>query len=199
MMSGRTRRTIVDHLEETLGRIVSGWTSDADGRTLPVQVALFPSGPVEGTRALATLGLSKHKLMMGKTGRTVRQELVMAFRDEDGPRNLPAVMQQLAMSALDDHRAYLRGDVIGPRGPIFSGSIYEALYVTVPVYFPDTFHQFEPEADDPIVLAWVVPITHGEAHLIQRRGWSFFEDQLEAQDPDLLAAERAGVDVPFRD
>jgi hypothetical protein len=192
-------RTIIDHLEQTLGRIIEGWASDADGRKLPIQIALFPRGPAEGTRALATIGLSKHKLLMGDTGRTVRQELVIAFREEDGPRNLPGVMQQVAMAALDQGRAYLRGDVIGPRGPLFAGSSYEALYVAIPVYFPDSFHQFQPEAGDAIVLAWLVPITHGEAHLVQRRGWSFFEDQLEAQDPDLLAADRTGVDVPFRD
>jgi len=191
-------RTIVDHLEEVLGLIVGGWGSDPDGRKLPLQIAQFANGPVAGTGALATIGLSNHALAMGD-GRSVRQELVMVFRNEDGPRNLPAVMQHVAMSALDQHRAYLRGDIIGPRGPLFSGSRYEALYVAIPVYFPDSFRLFRPDTGDPIVMAWLVPITHGEAHLIQRRGWSFFEDQLEAQDPDLLASDRAGVDVPFRD
>jgi hypothetical protein len=190
-------RTIIDHLEDALGPIVGGWSLDADGSKLPVQIALFTHGPIPGTCALATIGLSNHALSLGD--KTVRQELVMLFREQDGPRNLPAVMQELAMSAFRAHRGYLRGEVIGPRGPLFENSRYEALYVAIPVYFADSFHVFEPKDGAPIVLAWLVPITHGEAHLIQRRGWSFFEDQLEAQDPDLLATDRSGVDAALRD
>jgi hypothetical protein len=192
-------RTIIEHLEDVLGPIAAGWSSDADGRKLPVQIALFTRGPIAGTHALATIGLSNHTLSLGDHGKTVRQELVMLFREQDGPRNLPGVMLQVAMSAFEAHRGYLRGEVIGPRGALFANSSYEALYVAIPVYFPYSFHIFQPEAGAPVVFAWLVPITHGEAHFVQRRGWKLFEEQLEAHDPDLVAADRPGIDAAFSD
>ena len=189
-------RTIVDHFEDELGPIAHGYSAQDNSG---VQIIQFERGPMPGTRVLATLGLSHHTLALGSRGKTVRQELVMVFRENDARRRLPAVMHDVATSAIARHRGYSRGEVIGPRGPLPELPCYEALYVAPPVYFPDSFHVFESDGERPIVIAWLVPITHGEAHLVQRRGWQFFEDQLEAQDPDLLASDRAGVDVPFRE
>jgi hypothetical protein len=183
--------SFIDHLEAVLGPIAGGVKP---GDAAPsVQIVFFERGPIEGARALATLGLSHHTLALGTAGRTVRQELVMLYREQDGPRTLPGVLHQVAMGALEQHRGFLRGEVIGPRGPLVEGATCEALYVAAPVYFPDELHVFQPEVGDPIVVAWLVPITCSEAHFITHHGWEAFEDRLEARDPDLLALDRPGI------
>jgi hypothetical protein len=184
---------LVHHLEAHLGQISCGWSLDAEGRKLPFQVVLFEKGPIPGTRTLSTLGLSDARLRIGASGKRIRQEFVMLIRERFGCRNLPGILQQLALEALEQDRGYVRGDVIGPRGQLVEGSAHEALYVAVPVYFPDDFHVFRPPAGEPIVFAWLVPITAEEARFIRDRGWAEFEDELEKQDPDLLDFGRASV------
>jgi hypothetical protein len=148
---------LVHHLETHLGKISAGWSRDAEGLKRPVQVVLFERGPIPGTRTLATLGLSDVPLRIGDSGKRVRQVLVMLVREEFGYRNLPGVLHQVASEALAKDRGYLRGEVVSPRGPLVEGSAHEALYVAVPVYFPDEFHVFQPAAGEPIVFAWLVP------------------------------------------
>jgi Suppressor of fused protein (SUFU) len=60
----------------------------------------------------------------------------------------------------------------------------EALYVTLPVYFPNEFFTSEEESHT-VVIAWLVPISASEAHYIVHHGWADFEDRLAEQDPDL--------------
>lgn len=76
---------------------------------------------------------------------------------------------------------------------MFENSILEALYVSIPVYFPNSFHVYEPDDDIPIVQAWLIPITANEANFIKKNGWSKFEDILEKVDPDLIDFERSSV------
>lgn len=175
--------SLFDHLERALGTIQGGH-AEGPGE---LQVVWFSS-------AVATLGLSRHRLAVGD-GCTFRQELVMLFREGEIPPNAAPVVFDLAMEAITHDRAFLRGEVIGPRGVLFDGSRYEALYVAAPVYLPDEFHVYDPTGRDPTVITWLVPITRGEAHLVERRGWRFFESVLVEQDPDLCAPDREGVDL----
>lgn len=184
---------LIGHLETYLGKIVGGWSVDGDGKRLPFQVALFERGPVPGTRVLATLGTSNTLLKLGEKGRRVRQELVMMFREALGHRNLPGILQEVGLEALRTGRAYAAGEVIGPRGELLSGFHAEALYVAVPVYFPDEFHVFRPRTGEPIVFGWLVPITAKEASFVRNHGWAAFEKELERQDPDLLDFGRASI------
>ncbi|CAM4210760.1 hypothetical protein PAEN110709_01745 [Paenibacillus endophyticus] len=86
--------------------------------------------------------------------------------------------------------AYLRGDIIGPFGTLFEGTELVALYVTTPVYFPDSFHTYDTTNDISIVQAWLVPITLNEASYVKENGWEAFEDKLEELDPDLKNYKR---------
>ena len=54
----------------------------------------------------------------------------------------------------------------------------------MPAYFPDDFATFE-GGHDPIVIAWLVPISRAEASFVAQRGWGAFEDVLVEQNPDL--------------
>lgn len=117
----------------------------------------------------------------------------MTMNAEWNPKNLPAVLHQIATEAYAKDEAYLRGQCIGPRGRLIEGTAMEALYVSIPIYFPDEFHVYTPPMGEPIVLAWLVPITSAEAHYVNERTCEAFEDLLEDIKPDLRDLGRASV------
>lgn len=173
------------HMESFVGEIEAGWSRTPDGREAPFQVVRFASTTLDGT-AFATLGLSRIPLKDPQRDRSYKLELVMlAPKDlQDGP--VPALLQQIGLECVESGRALLRGDVIGPRGPLFRRSSLEALYATLPVFLPDEFAQFGGTA-----IVWLVPILPSEASYIRTHGWPSFEDILLARNPDLLDFERA--------
>ena len=184
--------SLIKHCEDCLGPIVSGWSKDATGAPLPFQVALFERSPLPGVRVLSTLGLSNVPLRVGQGTRRLRQELVAMFRDPDGPRNLPGLLQQLGTEALRKDAAYALGDVVGPRGELRLGANVSALYTALPVYLPDSF-QVCRSTPDPVVFAWMVPITDAEAVFATTRGRDAFEAALESAAPDLLDVSRKSI------
>lgn len=177
--------SLVDHLESHLGRIEVGWSESDEGEPLPFQVVRFSGGPVEGCRVFSTLGLSRYPLLSRVSHKMIRHELVLLARRGFGDKNLPGLLQQLGLECLKDNTAYLRGDVIGPRGVLFDGSTLQALYVAMPAYFPDSFASFQPAEGEAVVMVWLVPISAGEALFVRERGWQSFEDALLRYDPDL--------------
>lgn len=182
---------LIKHCEDHLGPIVSGWSTDAAGKPQPFQVAMFERSPLDGVRVLCTLGLSNAHLRVGSGPKRLRQELVAMFRDAEGPRNLPGILLQLGTEALARDTAYSLGDVIGPRGELRAGATVSAFYTALPVYLPDSFHVCrDPE---PIVFAWLVPITDSEAQFARTRGRDAFEAVLESVDPDLLDTARRAI------
>lgn len=181
---------LVDHYEQYLGPIVSGWSVDADGTKLPFQVVQFKKTPIEGACVLASLGLSNTPLQIKGSENWLRQELIMMFRESEGPRNLPGILQQVGLEALAKGRAYQLGDVLGPRGELRAGSKLQALYVALPVYLPDEFQVCRPTGAEPIVIAWLVPISATEAEFVRAYGASRFEDEMVNRNPDVLDFER---------
>jgi hypothetical protein len=171
---------VIEHLECHCGPIVEGWTSDADGNDAPFQIVKMRGGPIDGSIAFSTLGLSNIPLRSPapKSSKLIRHELVMLARHEV-PANLPAVLQQVAAEAIGNGLAYLRGDVLGPRGLLFHGTTLEALYVSMPVYFGDAFASVRTEKLGEVIFAWLIPITRSEANYVVSNGWDRFEEKLE--------------------
>jgi hypothetical protein len=133
------------------------------------------------------LGLSNTSLPPpGKFGQLIRHELLLLARESFGRQNIPALVQQVAQEAIDRNRAYLAGDVIGPRGVLFENTALEALYVTNPVCLPKAFSSCTLSTGDVAVIAWSVPITRSESDFIRNFGWGKFQDALVATDPDFL-------------
>ena len=156
-----------------------------------VQVAVVEDQPVGGAQAYVTLGLSNH-VFGSASQREFRMELLgasarrfEAFRPE---RHLLTIAHDL----LDAHRAVLRGEVIGPRGPIVPGSVLEAYYCALPVYFRDGLATFRGTVPGTVIV-WLVPISHAEAHFVWEHGWQRFEEMLDARDPDLLDLGRSSL------
>jgi len=81
---------------------------------------------------------------------------------------------------IDRDFAVLRGDCIGPRGPLRPGSRFEALYCTSPIFLDEADHSMVDEAGRDVALVWVLPVTSEEAGLRRDAGWEVLEDRLEA-------------------
>jgi hypothetical protein len=61
-----------------------------------------------------------------------------------------------------------------------------------PRYLPKSFAVCHTESV-PVVLTWLVPITTGEAEVIQKSGWGTLEQAFAAQNPDLADPSRTEV------
>ena len=184
--------SLPQHLEQYLGKIDVGW-STPDQAIDAIQIVRF-AGAVANGLPFSTLGLSRYELRSRVSAKVIRQELLMIVPStlRDGP--IPDLLQGVARETRDSERALLRGDVIGPRGRLFKNYEMEALYVSEPVYLPDSFGEFsESGRAEAIVIAWLVPITHNEAHFVLANGWRAFESMLTELDPDLVDLSRASI------
>jgi hypothetical protein len=169
------------HYERELGIIDRGW-SDKD-QSHGVQVVSFRNQPEKGVTTFATLGLSRH-LLNQPSGRNIRQELLISAKEKHDEATLAKLLLALAERILADHKAVLRGDVTEPDLRGTDDWSTAAIYVTNPSAFEALFkNQAGPDAS--IVFAYLVPVTNNETSLIEKRGWRWFESQLEAQHPDI--------------
>lgn len=185
-------KNLIEHLESHLGQIDMGW-KDSDGTVWPFQVLRFLDGPITNTVTYSTLGLSDTPLPSPISAQQVRHELVFMARPEFCDRSVPAILHQVGTEAISMSRAYLRGDVIGPRGTLISGTGMEALYVSLPAYLPVSFATYRSPDGVSSIFAWLVPITSQEAEFAKTKGWEAFEDRLANVDPDLLDLRRKSI------
>jgi len=184
---------LIEHYEKDLGTIQHGWSQDASGIEMPFQVVECYGGVIKEIASFATLGLSKCELSSPNSTKIIRHELLLAAPLSFGTKNIPGVLQQVGNDAISRQCAYLRGDVIGPRGQLFEGTNFEAFYVAIPVYFPDSLKFVRGEEGYDIVIAWLVPITRPEAIFIRKQGWEEFEELLEQKDPNLFDFKRTSI------
>ena len=180
-MATRSTTTLPEHYERHFGRIARGWSDDK--RTHGIQVACFEAQPEPGVRTFATLGLSSSKVALSEKTRT-RQELLLSANDNFAVDAVAALVLSLAEHVLERGQAFLRGEVVGPGAPVIAGSTLTAIYVANPSPFDKSLTQFASDSP-PTVFAYLIPITNTEAELVRTCGWSWFEDQLERQDPDI--------------
>lgn len=183
----------IKFLENYFGEIEYGWNVDYEGNVLPFQIVKYKKGPFTGTTTYSTLGLSKQNLFSPISNKKIRQELIFVSYSNFGDKNIPGILQQVGLQAINNKVAYLRGDVIGPYGKLFEYSNLEALYVSIPVYFPETLQTYKDDGDLPIIQTWLFPITFNEAKFIKENGWDEFENRLVEFDPDLVDFKRQSV------
>ena len=181
--------TLIDHFEQFLGPIQDGWSKTASGVALPFQVVRFARGPTQDTVTFATLGLSRSTLHPPSSGKVIRQELVMLVPERERDAPIPGLLQEVAEDIRNSGHAALRGDVIGPRGPISPGATTEALYVSLPIYFPAEFAMYRDNGVEN-VIAWLIPITSAESKFVRDAGWEAFEERLDQGNVDLTDMKR---------
>jgi hypothetical protein len=182
--------SLIDFLESHLGEMSNGFLFEGP-QDRPIQVARFDHQPVSTAVTLVTTGLSKHVLHQ-LSPRDIRMELLACAYSEFDIPDLAKVVFALAQEILEKHHAPARGDVIGPRGPICSGSNLEALYFSHPAYHSAGLDKFEGDPPETII-AWIVPISASEAAYIHQHGWSAFEELVESKEPDLLDMKRPSL------
>lgn len=193
VMATSTQGAVLKHLETHLGTVAVGWTRNADGVPMPFDVLRFDRAPSPRTVSFVTVGLSDHPLRSPRSGREIRHEFIMTCRDTQKDINIPALLQQVGAETSRKGRAPLRGDVIGPRGPLFVGRQMTALYVAIPIYFPDSMHSMVSAGGAETIFIWLVPVYDSEATLIATKGWETFERQLAALDPDVTDLDRPAI------
>lgn len=103
-----------------------------------------------------------------------------------------SLLLQVGLMALTNERALLRGEVIGPAGPITEGSRLMSFYITSPVYFPDELATYAGPAGQ-VVVPWLVPVSDAEA--VARAGWEALENEFVLRDPDLVDLHRPPMQV----
>jgi hypothetical protein len=189
---GQTVADLIEHLESHLGRISGGTRGD---RTTPadVQIVYFAAGtPFPGTTSLMTLGLSRHHLH-GPGGIGIHQELLMHVPTvgDYAPR-AAGILFQVAGEMIGRGQGLKRGQLIGPRGALFRHLASTALVVADPSQLPDSFATWQADGRY-IHVVWLVPITTGEAHVVQQHGWLALKNAFIEQDADLVDPARAEI------
>jgi hypothetical protein len=183
---------LLDHIESFLGPTEGGW-KDPAGEVWPFQVVQFSGRPVPKTMTFCTLGLSEYPLKRVGDHAIIRLELMLVVHDVHGPMSIPALLHDLGVQAMSQEHAFFRGQVIGPRGPLFPGSELEALYVTAPMHLPDEFNDIETEDGDLGFIAWLLPIASSEADFIHSNGWDEFENLLVERQRDVFDVFRKPI------
>jgi antitoxin YqcF len=173
--------SLAEHYEQHLGVVARGWSDEK--RTHGVQIVCFENQPEPGVRTFATIGLGRHVVEL-PSSRQVRQELLISANEVFSSDAIAGLVMSLAEHVLQRGNALLRGEVIGPAAPVVAGSTLAAIYVTNPSPFDKAFTEFVSE-QPATVFAYLVPVAEGEAVLVREKGWLWFEEQLEEQNPDI--------------
>lgn len=127
--------------------------------------------------------MSNHVLSQ-RTGRDARLELLCCSLDQPPSWEIVELMAVVGRDVVASHAAMARGQVLGPAGPLVTGSELEAFYCSLPMFWPDDFAQFD-GMDPTVTIVWLVPISRAEASYVRDRGWDAFEDLLVEHEPDL--------------
>jgi hypothetical protein len=184
--------TILDHFERHLGLLTGGWkATNLQSDESEIRVIRFPRTPYLGATTFATVGLSDHVVTLSG-GRTVRQELLFATRDEHPTVQVASFLLTFASFIKSNSLVLLRGDVVGPSAPLIPGVAANAVYASVPVIFPPGIETYRGTSPATVVV-WLIPLMKSEAEFIRGSGWSRFEDLMEEKDPDLLDMNRSPV------
>ncbi|GAA2114870.1 suppressor of fused domain protein [Actinomadura alba] len=191
---------LIDHLESRLGRIMHGWSYNPDGRPMPFRVAECSGGELPNVNTYVTVGLSETHLPSRVSDKSIHQELMISVPSDQADGPYPALLQQIGCHLIREESALLRGDVVGPYGPILEGSPLEAFYASLPVHHDNDFAVVEPDEEGrafAIALTWLIPISRSEADYVAKLGWDAFESELEHKQPDLLDPRRAEMALDF--
>ena len=183
---------LVAHFERFLGPVRSGWMADPTGERMPFQVVRWSRGSDVGAMAYSSLGMSRHRLQ-GRGGVETRQEYVLLVTPSLPVEYVLTVLRDAGQAALAVGRGLRQGDVLGPVAPPVPGSAMAALYVAMPVYFPDDFSLYESGEGPDIEVLWLVPVSQREYDFVEAYGWEAFEELLERQDPDLVDVYRPEI------
>lgn len=176
------------HYHRFMGQPVTTWINDL----YPFQVCRFDDQPYEGCITYATLGMSEFPLKRPDSLEGV-QEIVFIAYPAFADRHIEDLLFVVGGNVVRRGTVLLKGEILGPAGPLVRGATVEALLCSSPPYFPDDFDQIEQQP--PIVMVGLVPITRDEAAYGQSHGWPLLEEQMVEEQPDLADLLRPSMNV----
>ncbi|SEE28134.1 Suppressor of fused protein (SUFU) [Streptomyces sp. 3213] len=188
----------LEHLERRLGAMKGGWSVDEVPHGHKITVCMFGDGELSNVTSYATVGLSGIPLQVREGKREISIELMACSYSAPNPRESgygpwPGILEYVASSSVQSGTAVLRGDFIRLPGPIAPGSEMVALYAMPPVYYPDDFSSFSLEGGRRAAIVWLIPVGDRELSRRIEVGWSDFEAELVACNPDILDLSREQI------
>ena len=178
---------IYNHLENYLGPIIRGWSTNEND--LGIQVSLFNEIDKPGVNTYSSLGLNK--IVLDISNKSVRHELIFAAYETYPTDEISYFLMTFAEYIAKRGVGLLRGDFM-TGFPLIKGATVSGIYASIPVFWPDEFHIYE-DTSPKTVLVWLIPITNKEADTIADKGWDFFEDLLEGSDCDFWDLKRKSL------
>jgi len=178
--------TLVEHYEKYFGQIEAGWSKDPDEKILPFQIIRFSGN--DDYLVYASLGMNNIPLISPNSGKEIRQELMMIIKRSQESTVIVGILEDIIQEACFRRKAYLRGEVIGPRGPILKSKL-EALYCANPVFLDESFFNCYIDPIGLIAFAWLMPIFRKEAEYIDKFGWPAFEKLLIQHENEMDFAD----------
>lgn len=186
---------LIEHLEACFGPIESGWSQTPAGEKTPFQIVRFEPNQQRSRATFSTLGLSNTTLHSPVSGKIIRLELVLAVSSNCPTGWIPGVLQQVSLRPIESGHAALRGDVIGPFGPLFDNATVAALYLAIPTFLKEASRSVVC-GDRDVAIAWVLPITAREVALVRSSGWPALEAAFDEPGVDLFDVRRTDNAVP---
>lgn len=95
--------TLVEHFEKYFGQIEAGWSNERDEKILPFQIVRFSSN--DDYFVYASLGMSNIPLISQKSGKEIRQELMMIFKRSQESTVIVGILQDIIQEACLSSRA----------------------------------------------------------------------------------------------
>jgi len=171
-MTNAYLRTLEQHYDRWLGAPADAWSVQG----IDVSVALFKNVPERGLHTFASIGLGAHELGLGK--KKIRQELLLTCRAEYASWPLQKHLFGAANVALDQHRAYLRGDAIdiGKVQPDEPRCRLTGFAFSDPVRFSDDFMVLQ-ALQPPLMVVEMLAITRAEHQQIEQHGIDWLLDR----------------------
>jgi hypothetical protein len=185
-------QTLVDHIEDNFGEMQQSWSASPNDQEHSFQVVRC-AGKIMDTEVFTTLGLSNHPMRqsLALNGKPIRQELLTPIFESARAASVPNALTTLAANALQHSRAFLRGEVIDWKRPIFTDLPYSGFYPALPVFVEDDAAAVFSRSDgEDIALVWMIPVLEQEMNFIKVRGWSRFEDRIIELGIDMVELNR---------
>lgn len=179
----KVSKNLLNHVEENIGTIKEGWILPKQNKN--IQVVKIEPKDIPESNCFLSIGLSNTLYPLNRSEKKIRLELFLLLPNDHEPSYAPSIIEDAMIEMQISGKAFLRGDVIGPKGEIFENSKMTALYVAPPICFDEKTAGFK-IAKSEVIFMWLVPISTTESDYIKRNGWESFEDILENNEIDVL-------------
>jgi hypothetical protein len=186
---------IFRHIERYLGQVNGYWTQTLEGDACLFQVVRC-TGRVIDTTFFCTVGLGNHAFRDkdDPAAAPLRHELLIAVPTSFGTRNIPPLLQQLGLIAVNRDRPFTRGEVMMGTNPVFTDWPFRGFYASHPcVIDDDAFAEFSREDGENVGFLWMAPLYPGEIDLVRKHGADRLETLFAERNADLVDLNRRPV------